>query len=47
MLIETHRITLEVHRRGLFIRLGQYDMSWDSNGLCFCKGMKTLWANWE
>jgi hypothetical protein len=38
---------LEISRRALFIHAGQYEFSWDSNGYCLCKGMKTLWANWE
>jgi hypothetical protein len=31
----------------LFIRLGRYELSWDRNGFCVCKGMETLWANWH
>jgi hypothetical protein len=36
-----------IHRHALDIRMGTYDLSWDRNGLCICKGMETLWANWE
>jgi hypothetical protein len=37
----------EVERSTLFVRLGEYELSWDRNGLCICQGMKTLWANWR
>jgi hypothetical protein len=38
---------IEIHRRCLGIRAGSYDLVWDRNGLCICKGLETLWANWE
>jgi hypothetical protein len=53
MLIQTTHTTFDLHfsgrfaRPGLFIRIGALSMSWDSNGLCFCRGLKTVWANWE
>jgi hypothetical protein len=31
----------------LFIQFGRYELSWDRNGFCVCKGMETLWANWH
>jgi hypothetical protein len=33
--------------RSLSIHAGTYDLLWDDNGLCICKGLETLWANWE
>jgi hypothetical protein len=44
---------IEIHLRSfcriaaLDIRTGSYDLLWDRNGLCICKGMRTLWANWH
>ena len=38
---------LEIGRRALFIRCGQYEFSLDRNGYCLCKGMRTIWAYWE
>jgi hypothetical protein len=37
----------EVELFALFIRVGGYELSWDRNGLCICRGMETLWANWH
>jgi hypothetical protein len=31
----------------LFVRVGSYEPSWNGDGLCICKGMKTLWSNWR
>jgi hypothetical protein len=33
--------------RSLSIQAGTYDLLWDRKGLCICKGMETLWANWR
>ena len=40
--------SIEIHLlRSLSMQAGSYDLLWDRNGLCICKGMETLWANWE
>jgi hypothetical protein len=33
--------------RSLSIQAGSYDLLWDRKGLCICKGLETLWANWR
>jgi hypothetical protein len=39
---------IEIHLlRSLSIQAGTYDLLWDRNRLCICRGMETLWANWE
>jgi hypothetical protein len=38
---------LEVELFALFIRMGRYELSWNGDGLCICKGMKTVWSNWH
>jgi hypothetical protein len=38
---------LEIISGDLFIRVAGYELSWNGDGLCICKGMKTLWANWH
>jgi hypothetical protein len=38
---------IEIHRHCLDIRAGSYDLLWDRKGLCICKGLETLWANWR
>jgi hypothetical protein len=47
MLIQTRNTTFDLHFRGLYISIGQYEFSLDRNGYCLCKGMKTIWSNWE
>jgi hypothetical protein len=40
--------SIEIHLlRSLSIQAGSYDLLWDGNGLCICRGLETLWANWE
>ena len=38
---------IEIHLTALDIQAGSYDLSWDRNGLCICKGLETLLANWH
>jgi hypothetical protein len=38
---------IEIHLTALDIRMGSYDLLWDRKGLCICKGLETLWANWS
>jgi hypothetical protein len=47
MILGFGSFAIEIHLTALDIRAGSYDLLWDRNGLCICKGMKTLWANWE
>jgi hypothetical protein len=48
MTLSIGTFAIEIHLfRCLDIRAGSFDLSWDRKGLCICKGLETLWANWE
>jgi hypothetical protein len=45
MALRIGSFVIEIHLTALDIRAGSYDLLWDRNGLCICKGMETLWSN--